>query len=35
MPDYVEWLEANINKRDVLNQIKAMKEYLKNKEENI
>ena len=34
MPDYVEWMEKNIQKRDVLNQIKAMKEYLKNKEEN-
>lgn len=32
MPDYVEWMEKNIQRRDVLNQIRAMKEYLKNKE---
>ena len=32
-PDYVEWMEQNINKRDVLNMIKAMKEHLKNKTE--
>jgi uncharacterized protein (DUF3820 family) len=32
MPDYIEWLEKNINKRDVLKQIQAMKEYLKNNE---
>lgn len=32
-PDYVAWMEQNINKRDVLNMIKAMKEYLKNKTE--
>ena len=32
-PDYVEWLEQNINKKDALNMIKAMKEYLKNKTE--
>lgn len=32
MPDYVEWMEQNIQKRDVLAQIKAMKEHLKNKE---
>lgn len=31
-PDYVLWMEENIHKRDVLNMIKAMKEYLKNKE---
>ena len=31
-PDYVAWMEENINKRDVVNMIKAMKEYLKNKE---
>lgn len=31
-PDYIEWCEKNINKRDILNQIKAMKEYLKAKE---
>lgn len=28
-PDYVEWMEQNIHKRDVLNMIKAMKESLK------
>ena len=28
-PDYIEWLEGNINKKDVLNMIKAMKEHLK------
>ena len=33
-PDYVEWMEQNINKRDVLNMIKAMKEYLRNNKEN-
>ena len=32
-PDYVEWMEQNINKKDVLNMIKAMKEHLKNKME--
>lgn len=32
-PDYVAWMEQNINKRDVLNMIKAMKEHLKNKTE--
>lgn len=26
-PDYIEWLEENIRKRDVLAQIKAMKEF--------
>lgn len=31
-PDYIEWMEKNINKRDVLNMIKAMKEALKDKE---
>ena len=31
-PDYVEWMENNIGKRDVLKMIKAMKEFLKNKE---
>ena len=33
-PDYVEWMENNINKIDVLNTIKAMRKYLENKEEN-
>jgi len=28
-PDYIEWMEKNISKRDVLNMIKAMKEALK------
>ena len=31
-PDYIEWMEQNINKRDVLSMIKAMKEHLKGKE---
>lgn len=31
-PDYVEWMEKNISKREVLDMIKAMKEFLKNKE---
>ena len=31
-PGYCEWMEANIQKREVVNNIKAMKEYLKNKE---
>jgi uncharacterized protein (DUF3820 family) len=31
-PDYVTWMEENIRKTDVLNMIKAMKECLKNKE---
>lgn len=31
-PDYVDWMENNINKRDVLNMIKAMKESFKKKE---
>lgn len=31
-PDYVEWMENNINKRDVLNMIKAMKKWLDEKE---
>jgi hypothetical protein len=34
MPDYVAWMEQNIHKRDVLDQIKAMKEYLISKEQN-
>lgn len=32
-PDYVEWMENNINKIDVLNAIKAMKAYVKNTKE--
>lgn len=31
-PDYIEWMEKNIDKRDVLNMIKAMKEHLNKKE---
>jgi len=31
-PDYIAWMEENIRKTDVLNMIKAMKEHLKNKE---
>lgn len=31
-PDYIRWMEENINKRDVLNMIKAMKEHLDKKE---
>lgn len=27
-PDYIEWMEGNIHKRDVLNTIKAMKKYV-------
>ena len=30
-PDYIEWLEGNIQKRDVLNMIKAMKEFVRTK----
>lgn len=32
-PDYVDWLENNIQHRDVLRQIKAMKNYLNRQEE--
>ena len=32
-PDYIVWCEENIHKEDVLNMIKSMKEYIKNKEE--
>lgn len=31
-PDYIDWLEENIQKREVLDMIKAMKEALKEKE---
>lgn len=31
-PDYIDWLENNIHKRDTLQMIKAMKESLTNKE---
>lgn len=33
-PDYIEWMEKNISKRDVLNMIKAMKEALKSGDSN-
>lgn len=32
-PDYIEWCEKNISKPELINMIKAMKEFLKNKEE--
>ena len=32
-PDYIAWCEENIHKKDILNMIKAMKEYIKKKEE--
>lgn len=32
MPDYVAWMEQNVHRRDVLDQIRAMKEHLKAKE---
>ena len=32
-PDYVEWMENNISKREVLTMIKAMKKYLEEKQE--
>ena len=32
-PDYVEWMEANITRQDVIDMIKAMKKYLKEQEE--
>jgi hypothetical protein len=31
-PDYIAWCEENLHKPDLQNMIKAMKEYLKNKE---
>lgn len=31
-PDYISWMEENIHRREVLAQIKAMKEYLKTQE---
>ena len=33
--DYVEWLEGNIHKQDVLNQIAAMKKHIKDAEEEL
>ena len=32
-PDYIAWCEENVKRQDFLNMIKAMKEFLKNKEE--
>jgi uncharacterized protein (DUF3820 family) len=32
-PDYISWMEENIHRREVLAQIKAMKEYLKTQEQ--
>ena len=32
-PDYVEWMETNITRQDVIDMIKAMKKYLKEQEE--
>lgn len=32
-PDYIAWCEKNINKPELINMIKTMKEFLKNKEE--
>lgn len=34
-PDYVDWMEQNISRRDVLDMIKGMKEYLKKQEEDL
>jgi hypothetical protein len=34
-PDYIDWLENNIQRRDVLRQIKAMRHYFKKQEETI
>lgn len=31
-PDYFDWVEGNLHRRDILNTIKAMREYLKTKE---
>ena len=31
-PDYVEWMEANITRQDVIDMIKAMKKYLEEQE---
>ena len=35
VPDYVEWMETSIRKREVLDQIRLMKEWLKNKEKEV
>ena len=32
-PDYVEWMETNITRQDVIDMIKAMKKYLQEQEE--
>ena len=34
-PDYVEWMEGNIHRQDLLNQIAAMKKYIKDAEEEL
>lgn len=34
-PDYVRWMEENIHRPDLLNMIKAMKEHIKNQEDEI
>ena len=34
-PDYVEWMEKNIQKRDVQYMISAMKEWMKKQEETV
>lgn len=34
-PDYVEWMEENINRKDVIDMIKAMKKYLEEQEEDL
>lgn len=33
-PDYIDWMETGIQRRDVVRQIKAMKNYLNKQEEN-
>lgn len=34
-PDYVDWMEQNINRQDVIDMIKGMKEFLKKQEEDL
>lgn len=34
-PDYVEWMETNITRQDVIDMIKAMKKYLEEQEEDL
>jgi uncharacterized protein (DUF3820 family) len=33
--DYIDWLEQNVHKPELLNQIAAMKQWIKNKEEDL